>query len=416
MNNKLIINKEQEIGNIDTYIDIMPAFESNEITLCTSSSNFYVPYLSVFLESIKKHASKDNCYDIIIFEHDITTENKNLLYKRIKSNNVSLRFVNPMFIIEKYDLSISAWYSIECYFRLTAPLILKNFDKIIFTDVDLIFEKDPAELYNINIDGYPLAACSDLMMDLMINIKDDNDWFGYLKNVLKLDDPYKYFNTGVMILNLKEFNKNNYTLKLLELVSKIKFRILEQDALNYFFKTNIKYIDTSWNFPILHRGFKQVIDLMPENSLAQYKNDKKDPKIIHYAGYFKPWIFVDEDLADVWWKYARNTIFYEKILVNLWDNNFKNYCTSLKSMRISPCNNFNYKLFGFISLLKIKRKNNKLKLKVLGIPVLKIKNKNNQKYKFYLFNVVPFLKIKKSNNKISTYLFNFIPILKINKR
>jgi lipopolysaccharide biosynthesis glycosyltransferase len=42
-----------------------------------------------------------------------------------------------------------------------------------------------------------------------------------------------------------------------------------------------------------------------------------DPYIIHYAGGIKPWKEPFSELADVWWKYARRTPFYEMLIADL---------------------------------------------------------------------------------------------------
>jgi glycosyltransferase involved in cell wall biosynthesis len=67
------------------------------------------------------------------------------------------------------------------------------------------------------------------------------------------------------------------------------------------------------------------------------------------------------------------------------------------------------KLFG-IPLLKIRNNNNKIKIKLFGIPLLKIRN-NNNKIKIKLFGI-PLLKIRTKNNKIKIKLLG-IPLLKI---
>ena len=279
-----------------------------------SSSNEYVPYLSVYLQSIKQHVSPQNNYDILVFERDITKENKEILTSQIKQNNISIRFINPLEIIKNYDLKFSGNYNLECYFRLSAPLLLKDYKKILFTDADLVFNQDPAKLYEEDIQGYPLAACKDLMWGLMLNMNNPGNWQEYAQKELELEKPYEYFNTGVMLLNIQEFNKNNYSYKVLEKVSKKNYRILEQDGLNAFFKTNIKYIDTAWNFPIKHQLFKSNWKFMPKDFEEQYNKDERKPFIVHYAGGYKPWIYPQEHLAYIWWQYARQTPFYEEIL------------------------------------------------------------------------------------------------------
>lgn len=197
-------------------------------------------------------------------------------------------------------------------------MILHNFKKVVFTDVDLIFNADPKELYDTPVDDKPLAACLDLVWGAFVQYP-KADWKEYADKVLKLDDPFGYFNTGVMLLNIPEFNKNDYSRKIIERCAATHYRILEQDALNAFFQKDIFYLDTAWNFPTENKAFKagNLFQFMPLRFLKQYKNDEKNPKIIHWAGGGKPWKDPSEDLAYLWWEYARKTPFYEEILMRL---------------------------------------------------------------------------------------------------
>lgn len=41
---------------------------------------------------------------------------------------------------------------------------------------------------------------------------------------------------------------------------------------------------------------------------------RNNPQIIHYAGFQKPWTDPDCDFASIYWRYARETPFYERLL------------------------------------------------------------------------------------------------------
>lgn len=299
-----------------------PIWQENYAAIAMSSSNEYVPYLSVCLNSLKLHAKQDHNYDIIIFTRDITEKNKQILKYFIESDNISLRFVNPMYIIQQYpDLKFPAKYNLECYFRLAAPLILKQYDKIIFTDVDLVFEKDIFDLYAEEFDEC-LAACQDLIYHAHCNIP-QLKVYDYAIDELKLTNPYKYFNTGVMVLNIKYLNENGLPEKLLKMANDKMYRTLEQDVLNAYLQENIHYIDKRWNFPTIHAEHEElIIKAMPLESYNEYKLLRKAPFIIHWAGHFKPWNEPSEDLGYIWWKYARQTPYYEILLQKIINQKF----------------------------------------------------------------------------------------------
>ncbi len=307
---------------MDTIDNHNPFFTEDSIAIACTSSNDYVPYLSVYLQSIIDNASPSNNYDIFVFERDIAENNKHRLKKLVCKNNMSLRFINPVHVISDHNLQVHPPYTLECYFKLCAPLLLDKLKKIIFTDVDLVFQKDPALLYRLDIEGYPLAACKDLVYGAMLN-RFPQDLGKYAREVLRLEHPYEYFNTGVLLFNVEVFNKNNYSRKLIEIVSQNLFRILEQDALNYFFQTGIKYIDTAWNFAVPIRRYTETLKRLSPASKEQFQADAGHPNIIHWAGRGKPWWDLQESMAEHWWHYARRSPFYEEIYFNMLKTDFK---------------------------------------------------------------------------------------------
>ena len=46
----------------------------------------------------------------------------------------------------------------------------------------------------------------------------------------------------------------------------------------------------------------------------EYLKARKNPKVAHYAGYQKPWNVPTYDFAEYFWRYVRQTVFYEEIL------------------------------------------------------------------------------------------------------
>ena len=310
--------KKFEIREMENVCDFLePAFSENKVAIAMSCSNEYVPYLSVCLESIKISSSSHKTYDIVVFERSITQDNKKKLLAQIQGlGNFSLRFVNPTSLLKEYNLTYPPNYALECFFRLTSPLILKNYSKIIFTDVDLVLQADISVLANEDLQGYPFGACKDLMWGAFLNCK-ERDWAQYAQEILHLKEPFRYYNTGVLLLDVKTFNEKEYSKKILEFVSKNNFRILEQDGLNSFFQTGIKYLDTAWNVPTSGGIYKHLVSLMPSEFFEQYLKDKSNPFIIHFAGESKPWFSPKDDMADLWWNYAKKTPFYEDLMLSL---------------------------------------------------------------------------------------------------
>ncbi|TXJ12400.1 hypothetical protein [Brachyspira aalborgi] len=99
-----------------------------------------------------------------------------------------------------------------------------------------------------------------------------------------------------------------------------------------------------------------------------------NPKIIHYCGVKKPWQCPCYEKADIWWKYARMTDFYEEIFYhNIWNNinyNIHNN-NSYKNMNYNIPNN-RFSIADFI--LSFVNNENELSIMFLGIKIRIKKN------------------------------------------
>ena len=104
----------------------------------------------------------------------------------------------------KTELHLSP--SAKNQFRHQPPLIFKDYKKILFTDVDLVFDKDPALIYDIDTNNSEIAAVKDPIMSGYY--KSEYKTEVYLKNVLCMSEPLEYLNTGVMLFNVDAFSSS----------------------------------------------------------------------------------------------------------------------------------------------------------------------------------------------------------------
>ncbi len=283
---------------------IEPIWKENYSAIAMSSSEEYLPYLCVCLQSLIDNTDKKHNYDIIIFSSCENEEKKNIVTSKYSKKNISIRFYNPKRHFENIKINfVVPRFTESCYYRIAVSDVMPNYKKVVFTDIDLIFNCNIKELYKIDISNYTLAACIDIPWryfcergNRKINCMTYPE---YGKNILKLKDLKQYYNTGVALINIEEFKKHNYSEKLKELMIKNEYQSLEQDALNHLLNGSIKKISWKWNVEASER----------------YSQTFKDYKIIHWLGSKKPWKYPDRPFARLWWKYARKTPFFNIIKI-----------------------------------------------------------------------------------------------------
>ncbi len=301
--------------NIDKEEEYFPAFQENNIAILLAPNETYLPHAAVLIQSIIENSSKDNNYDIILFKTDIVERTKKLVLKQIENYpNFSIRFFDISRYIYQYaNLPTIGYFTIEMYFRIFAPYILKNYDKILYLDSDTVVLKDIAELYKINIDNYLLAACHDLLIYGAIL----TDQFGanLIKAIHLNDNPYRYFNSGVLLLNSIKFRKEFSIEKIMQIPQTNTFSSPDQDTLNYLTKNQTYFLDPRWNtFRNVIEYFNNKISYIPLQYYDMINFSQKNPFIIHYTTHIKPWNTPNSDFAEIYWHYARKTDFYEIII------------------------------------------------------------------------------------------------------
>ncbi len=281
-----------------------------------AADNNYVPMVTTTAYSMLKNASPDYFYDIVILEKDFSAYNKRLMSEFFACfENASVRFVNVASMIQAYNLQTSNEHiSAETYYRFLIQKVLPGYNKVLYLDSDLIVEGDVSELYSTEMDDNLVAAARDI--DYLGNLNmNDGERMKYTREVLELEDPYDYFQAGVLVLNTAEMRKLYPFQKWLEIATEPKYIYDDQDILNAHCQGRVVCLDNDWNVMNDCGGrIKKVFSFAPADIYDKYMAAYATPKVIHYAGFEKPWKPGPCDLGEVYWLYARETPFFERLI------------------------------------------------------------------------------------------------------
>ena len=137
-----------------------------------------------------------------------------------------------------------------------------------------------------------------------MNEKDDF-LYKHITETLKIDEK-NFFNAGILVINNVCFVKEGVKDKCFKLLSTRKdLYFMDQCALNIICEGKVYYLDEKWNYESLRLYFVNK----PEKLRIM-----ENPAIVHYDGSIKPWNDVDMPLGEYFWKYARNSRFYETLM------------------------------------------------------------------------------------------------------
>lgn len=291
----------------------------NSVITIFSINDAYVPYISILIESIIQNAKQKRPYEIFILTTKITLKNQEILKNQIKKDKrFSIEIIDVSKLIKNKKVKIYSHLSIETYFRFFIFDLFPEVKKVLYLDSDLIINSDIADLYDINIEGKYLAAAKDIdIAGLIVFEKDKNE---YIKKVIGYKGKDEYFQAGVIIFNVQEIKRKISTDNLFKIAQKRRWNWMDQDVMNYVFKGNVLYLSQQWNcimnWKNLIGGMERmdILKLAPKQLFNEYSEARKNPFIIHYAGNQKPWTDPKADFSDYFWKYAKNSIYFNQIL------------------------------------------------------------------------------------------------------
>ncbi len=314
------------------------AFDGEDtVPLVFASDDRFASVCAVAIHSVMEYASPDRHYDIVVLHRDISEDHRFWMREDLKAfSNVSLRFFDTTALTERFRLRPKEHIGIETYYRFLIPEILPDYEKVLYLDCDLICRHDISELYDTDLGDAWLAAAPD--PDMQGQMATDSGTERYAVEVLKMEDPYTYFQAGVLLLNTRALHDAYRTEEWLTFAGE-PYRYGDQDILNRYCQGKVRYLDLCWNMLIDCDNYRVpvLIEAAPHGLRDAYHRARKQPYIVHYAGYRKPWNTADCDMAPYFWEAAGKTFFREELLSVLCTGNRKQKKKKGKSKFVLFC-------------------------------------------------------------------------------
>ncbi len=289
------------------------------------------------LYSLSQNCDPSLNYDIIILYSDLGNDCiKKLRQSIVDRPTISLRFFDvkeKCSFVSKEQLFTCRHITKTAYYRLFLGSILSKYEKILYLDCDLIILQDLSELYNTELGNNACAAVIDYGVSQIDAFRTDHEEVKrYLKDVLGITDVKTYFNSGVMLLNLKKIRDENIEKKLMEAAKRNNKYWHDQNVLNSVFKNNCVLLDYRWNYLWSAPGNKDY-GKTDYNERQKYDLARKNPMIIHYATSTKPFTNNTWEWGKQFWDYALKTPFKDELFDKIFTSLKQEYDARIESIR-----------------------------------------------------------------------------------
>ena len=171
------------------------------------------------------------------------------------------------------------------YYCLFLPQYLaETVRTAIWLESDMVIVRDIGELWQQDPRPHALLAAQDLVVPHVSSACGVQQF-----RELGLEPDRKYFNSGVMVINLDWWRQNSVTNRVLSYLRRrgSSVHLADQGGLNAVLCGQWGELDPRWN--VIESVAGRCFFKAPHLSEQQYRLVVEDPWIIHYAGLFKPW-------------------------------------------------------------------------------------------------------------------------------
>ena len=190
--------------------------------------------------------------------------------------------------LERYDLEIIncrvtseqiSRYKTDISYTVFLRYFVSDFvqeDKALYLDCDLVVTKNLDNLFETDLQDYPLAA-----------VRDYGGRVYYGREI---------FNAGVLLINNRLWKQENMSQRLIDLTNEWHDKVdqADQSILNMLFENRWIEMEFDNNHVVIHKQFTDY----------ELPAGQDYPGIIHYLSHRKPWFdLAAQTYRDVWWYY-----------------------------------------------------------------------------------------------------------------
>lgn len=261
------------------------------IYVCLASDDNYVQLASVAIASIMK-SNIQAPIEFFFLDSGLCSENIEKLKKQVEEKNKKITFVSVLSELENLKrIGANAqgrYQSFAAYARFYVINKLPDYvDKLLYVDCDTCICSTLQELFEEDLQVNWLGAVIDILPD-------------FHKKAIEFDEKDFYFNSGVLLFNVKQWKENDVLKKIESHITlqKCRYSFHDQDIINIVCKGKIKSLKPRYMvfLPEYSWGVKNILQLTDLRKDAYYSDDEineatENPCIIHYVEsiFGRPW-------------------------------------------------------------------------------------------------------------------------------
>lgn len=290
------------------YVDASGSIAIDGRTECgmhiiTAFNDNWSSYAGVMLQSLYEN-NRDIQITVHVLQADVKEGHRMVLRKQAAGFEHQIIFYD--FDIQKLpsDIMTNASWTEEAYFRLfIADMLPEYIERGLYLDPDIIINRCIYDLYFMDMGEREVIGCREFSRK--------KEGFGDIRDELFasciVEEDFEYFNSGVMLLNIKKIREHVKGSDYFRLLPEEQ-KAFDQDLLNLMHWKQAAFVD-EFRYNFFPRTCFGAVNGLTENEIKQFA------AIVHYGGP-KPWNTSAPVRADrLWWEWAARTEWKVSVII-----------------------------------------------------------------------------------------------------
>lgn len=303
--------------------------------VCSTDSVYVMP-TGVMIRSVSVNNAEFEVVFHVIIDESVDDQKRKLLSHCVINNGLHriqfhLLSSNDFSSLPGLDGKVKDYITVAAYYRLLIPTVLdENIDRVLYLDGDIVCNGSLNKLCNMDISAVAIAAATDMSEKYQEYYR-----LGYSSSL-------GYFNSGVLLINIDYWRKNDVMQRCLDFLQsnpeKIKYH--DQDVLNIVLCKEKTRLPMKYNVQngYLYKNKELMFDKTGEEE--ELDDARTHPVLIHYTASRKPWYRdCHHPYRKLWYDYLAQTPW--KNYCPVWRRGFRGFVGFLlRKTRMLPSTSF----------------------------------------------------------------------------